>query len=213
MQIITLQFNNFAVNTYIVYDTHTRQCAIIDPGMMTPREEHALAKVIEENHLKPVHLINTHMHIDHVMGNAFAAHHYGLRLSAHKDDEILGSRVKAQAQMFGLPSSPEEVPITTYLEAGDIIKIGEGELKVLHVPGHSPGSIALYDAADGFVITGDALFSGSVGRTDLPGGSGPQLIKSIRTNLLTLPPATVVYPGHGPATTIAAEMSGNPFLM
>lgn len=213
MQVITLQFNNFAVNTYIIYDPHTHACAIIDPGMMNPREEQAFAKVIQDNHLKPEHLINTHMHIDHVMGNAFASHAYNLRLSAHKDDETLGSRVKAQAQMFGLPISPEELPVTTFLEAGDMIKIGEGELKVLHVPGHSPGSIALYDAVGGFVITGDALFSGSVGRTDLPGGSGPQLIKSIRTNLLTLPPATVVYPGHGPATTIAAEMSGNPFLM
>ncbi len=213
MQVITLQFNNFAVNTYIVYDPHTHICAIIDPGMMNSREEQAFAKVIQDNNLKPEHLINTHMHIDHVMGNAFTSGKYDLRLKAHKDDEILGSRVKAQAQMFGLPISPKEISIDTYIDAGDIIKIGEGELKVLHVPGHSPGSIALYDAIDGFVITGDALFAGSIGRTDLPGGSGPQLIKAIRTNLLTLPPATVVYPGHGPATTIAAEMSDNPFIM
>ena len=130
----------------------------------------------------------------------------------HKDDEFLGKRLQMQADAFGIMEKIEDVSIDTYLKEGDIIKVGSGKLEVLHVPGHSPGSIALYDKEDDFVITGDALFQGSVGRTDLPGGNGTQLIKAIRENLLPLPDSTVVYPGHGPATTIGRERAANPFL-
>ena len=114
--------------------------------------------------------------------------------------------------MFGLQKDFSNVKITKPIEDGDIIKIGEGELKVIHIPGHSPGSVALYDSKDGFLIAGDIIFQGSVGRTDLPGGSHEQLISGIKNKLLCLPDSTVVYPGHGPATTVGTEKKYNPFL-
>ncbi len=212
MKVITLTFNNFGENTYIVYDPSTLDCAVIDPGMMNDGEQRKLKEVIDRQGLHPVHVINTHMHIDHVLGNHFLSKEYGLSPEAHKEDAFLGERVAQQALMFGMPVDVQDVPVNTYLNQGDIIRIGEGELKVLHVPGHSPGSIALYDKQDGFVITGDALFAGSIGRTDLPGGSHPTLISAIRRELFTLPPETKVYPGHGPSTTIGAESRSNPFF-
>ena len=132
---------------------------------------------------------------------------------AHKDDEFLGERVREQAQAFGIREKVDNVVIDRYLTPGEEIKIGDGELKVIHVPGHSPGSVALYDKKDGFVITGDALFAGSIGRTDLPGGDTRTLLRSIKDGLLTLPDSTVVYPGHGPATTIGQEKVSNPYLV
>ena len=120
--------------------------------------------------------------------------------------------MKDQARMFGIPEEVEDVSLGHELKDGDVITIGSGRLQVLAVPGHSPGGIALYDAEDGFLISGDSLFAGSIGRTDLPGGNFSMLIESIRSKLLTLPPDTVVYPGHGPATTIGHELSDNPFL-
>lgn len=137
---------------------------------------------------------------------------YGVPLAGHREDAFLGDRLRQQAEAFGIKEKVEDVAIDTFVEAGDKIKIGNGTLEVLHVPGHSPGSIALYDRDGGFVITGDALFQGSVGRTDLPGGNGNTLIKSIRDNLLPLPDSTVVYPGHGPSSTIGREKTANPFL-
>lgn len=212
MKVITLPYGPFVENTYIIYDPATKECAIVDPGVSNPEEEEHLAAVIDQLGLRPVHLINTHMHLDHVMGNAWALKKYGTAPEANRADEQLGRNTARQAQMFGLPSSPKPVEVSTYLEDGDEIKIGDGKLKVLAVPGHSPGSIALYDAEDGFVITGDALFQGSIGRTDLPGGDFGTLIDAIRRKLLTLPPSTTVYPGHGPVTTIGAEERMNPYL-
>lgn len=213
MKILTLTFGSFAINTYIVYDPDTLECAIIDPGMMTVSEQRQIVTVIEANHLKPVHLINTHLHIDHIIGNDYISRKYDLGLEANILDAPLGERAKEQAQMFGLPLNPEIVPVVQKLNSGDVIKIGTGELKVIHVPGHSPGSIALYDAKDHFVITGDALFNGSIGRTDLPGGNHDQLIMAIKNTLMKLPLETRVFPGHGPATTIGSEKLNNPFLI
>lgn len=212
MKIAVFQFYLFGITTYVVYDPATSSCAVIDPGMLGPKEEQAMSDFIERNHLKVTNIINTHLHIDHVIGNAYMKKTYGAPVLATKEDEPLGQRVKQQAQMFGIPEKVDDVVIDKYLKDGDIIKIGDGELKVIAVPGHSPGSIALYDEADGFVIAGDALFQGSIGRTDLPGGNHQQLISSIKNRLLTLPPSTIVYSGHGPSTTIAAESRHNPFL-
>lgn len=158
------------------------------------------------------YVINTHLHIDHAVGNEFLKDKYNVPVLAHELDRPLGERMLLQAQMFGLPERFKNVEISEYLHDGEIIKIGNGELKVICVPGHSQGSVALYDEKDNFVIVGDALFSGSIGRTDLPGGDYDQLISSIRSRLLTLPPQTIVYPGHGPHTTIAQERQHNPYL-
>lgn len=212
MNIAKFEFSLFGINTYVVYDPKEKKAAIIDPGMINREEEEAMERFIERNSLEVTSIINTHLHIDHAIGAAFAKNKYKVPLFGHKDDEFLASRLRQQAEAFGINAEVEDMSIDTYLEPGDKIKVGGGELEVIHVPGHSPGSIALYDKEGGFVITGDALFEGSVGRADLPGGNGEQLIKSIKDNLLPLPDSTVVYPGHGPSTTIGRERAANPFL-
>lgn len=212
MKIAKFEFSLFGINTYVVYDEATRECAIIDPGMINAVEENAMLRFISGNHLEVKHIINTHLHVDHAVGNKFATEQFRLPVSAHIDDVFLGERLQAQAQAFGIAERIDDVSVGVFLEDGDIVKIGEGALKVLHVPGHSPGSIALYDEKDGFVIAGDALFAGSIGRTDLPGGDLDQLLGAIRSKLMTLPDNTIVYSGHGPETTIGKEKKSNPFL-
>lgn len=212
MKVAVFQFQLFGINTYVVIDPATKCCAVVDPGMLGKEEEEAMTNFIDRNGLKPTHVINTHLHIDHAAGNSFLTSHYDIPVLASKNDEQLGERMRQQAAMFGISENFENVEITEYLKEGDVIRIGEGELEVLEVPGHSRGSIALYDRNDGFVIVGDALFQGSIGRTDLPGGDHWQLIRSIKDKLLKLPENTIVYSGHGPSTTIGAEKAGNPFL-
>lgn len=212
MKIARFEFALFGINTYVVYDPETRDCAVIDPGITSQQEIDALDNFIAHEHLRVTHVINTHLHIDHAIGDNYVAKKYGVPILAHPADEVLGERLDMQAQQFGLPPEASAVSISEYLHDGDVIKIGNGELHVLHVPGHSPGSVVLYDKEDGFVIGGDVLFQGSIGRTDLPGGSMTQLLTGIRQKLLTLPDNTVVYPGHGPATTIGAERNSNLYL-
>lgn len=212
LKIARFGFMIFGINTYVVYDPVAKKAAIIDPAMINEEEENAMVSFIKRENLEVTHVINTHLHIDHAIGNKFAAETFKAPVLAHRDDEFLGKRMREQAAEFNLGAKVDNVSITSYLEDGEMVRIGSGALEVLHVPGHSPGSIALYDAADGFVIVGDALFAGSIGRTDLPGGDYAQLIAAIRAKLMTLPADTVVYPGHGPATTIAGEATTNPFL-
>lgn len=212
MKVAIFQLGLFGINTYVVYDSDTRDAAIIDPGMSTPDEEKALSDFIRRENLHVTHIINTHLHIDHAIGNKFAVEQYHVPVMAHKADLPLGERMQQQAEMFGIPRKLEGVTISDFINDGDVIRIGNGSLTAIHIPGHSPGSIVLYDAADNFVIAGDVLFEGSVGRSDLPGGDGAALIRGIKEKLLPLPDNTVVYPGHGPATTIGNERRYNPFL-
>lgn len=212
MKVARFGFSLFGINTYVVWDPQTKDCAIIDPGMISAREEEALTSFISKNDLKVTHLINTHLHIDHAIGDRFVAERYGLPIEAHPADAPLGKRMKEQALEFGIAEKVEGVEISTELKDGDIIRIGRGELKVIHVPGHSPGGIALYDEKDKFLIAGDILFQGSIGRADLPGGNMEQLVSGIKTKLLPLPDDIAVFPGHGPQTTIGYERSNNPFL-
>lgn len=212
MKIAKFEFSLFGINNYIVYDPIEKKAAMVDAGMILDEERHAVAKFLEREGLELVDIIDTHLHVDHAIGVHYLKEKYNAPFLACKDDEFLGERLRQQASSFGIDADVAEATIDHYLKDGDTIKIGEGELHVLQVPGHSPGSIALYDKEDGFVITGDALFQGSVGRADLPGGDGAQLIDSIQKKLMTLPDDTVVYPGHGPATTIGRERRANPFL-
>lgn len=212
MKLQAFTFNMFGVNTFIVWDPGTREAAIIDPGMIDARESSALDDFISENGLKVTHLINTHLHLDHTFGNEYVKSKYGLPVEAGIDDAELGAYMEQQSQRFGLRHKGSPVVIDHPLKEGDTVKIGTGELKVLHVPGHSPGSIALYSPQDKFVIAGDVLFRSSIGRTDLPGGDYATLINSIQQKLLTLPDDTVVYPGHGPATRIDIERANNPYI-
>ena len=212
MRIAIFQFSLFGINTYVLSDPETKECAVVDPGMINSEEEQAIVNFIESNGLKLKYIINTHLHIDHSAGIPFLQRKYGVPVLAHPADSDLGARIDQQAQMFGIGMNMENVTDFTPVHDGDEIKLGKESLRVIHVPGHSRGSIALYCKSCGFLVCGDILFEGSVGRTDLPGGSHTDLIRGIREKLLTLPGDTVVYPGHGPATTIAREKRTNPYL-
>ena len=212
MDIAKFGFSLFGINTYVVWDPATKKCAIVDPGMIDAEEEEALANFIKRERLTVTHIINTHLHIDHAIGIKYAKHLFDAPVVAHRADTPLAERMQEQANMFGMAMKVDNVSVTNFVEEGDTIEVGNGRLHVLHVPGHSPGSICLYDKEGGYVITGDALFAGSIGRTDLPGGDTATLLKAIREKLLPLPDSTVVYPGHGPATTIGRERATNPYV-
>lgn len=213
MEIKTFEFNPFGELTYVIYDEQSLEAAIIDPGMMSEQENNEIDSFIQARNLKIKYLINTHLHIDHVSGVAAIQNKYDVGLSAHPADAFLASRVKEQAMMFHLPARlVENVVIEHELSDGQILHLGKEPLEIIAVPGHSPGSIAIYSPGGKFVVTGDALFKGSIGRTDLPGGDYATLIKSITSRLLTLPDDTIVYPGHGPHTRIADERVMNPYI-
>lgn len=212
LKVKTFEVNPFGEITYVVYDPVSRQCVIVDPGMANEREEAMVDNWIAANDLTVKYLVATHLHIDHVWGVPHVKSTYGISLTAHPDDAMLGAMLDQQAQMFGQRRSPGNLKPETEVADGSTLTLGDNTLRVLHIPGHSPGGIALYAPEEGFVIGGDALFHGSIGRTDLPGGDHEALLHAIATKLLTLPPATIVYPGHGPSTTIGAERSHNPWL-
>lgn len=203
-------FNAFQVNTYILSD-ETGECVVVDAACYTQEEKNAIDQYIASNNLKPVKLINTHCHVDHVLGLRYLATKYELPVEAHDADIKILTEAKKYGLVFGF--DVEEPPvITDYLIEGKDVTFGNSRLKTFFVPGHSPGSIAFYSPEEKFVITGDVLFKGSIGRTDLPGGDYDQLMQSIYKKLMTLPPETEVMPGHGPFTTIHEEALNNPFL-
>jgi hydroxyacylglutathione hydrolase len=203
-------FNPMQENTYIVYND-ALQAMIIDPGCYDVNEQLQLSSYIKENNLTPVMLVNTHCHIDHIFGNKYVSELYNLPLQAHVEEEKLLELDDASAARWQL-SYDKSPRITKYLVENTTIQLGTDEFKILMVPGHSPGSVALYSAANNFCIVGDALFNGSIGRTDLPFGNHDQLITAIRSQLFTLPDNTQIHSGHGPVTTIGKEKISNPFL-
>ena len=204
-------FNPFQENTYLLYDD-TKECIIIDPGCFTQNEKDQLANFIEEKKLKPVRLINTHCHLDHIFGNRFVAEKYNLELEIHKGEVPVLEAAPMVSANYGIPFPEPSPPATKFLEEGDIVKFGETELEVLFTPGHSPASISFFCKKDKYVIAGDVLFQGSIGRTDLPGGDFPTLISMIKEKLLPLGDDVKVYAGHMGTTTIGAEKKSNPFL-
>ncbi len=203
-------FNPFQENSFILYD-ETGDCILVDMGSYTVDEKKEVLFFIENNKLKPVMLVNTHCHVDHLLGNSFFKNKLKVPVAAHADDEFLVNTAVEHGTMFGFEVEEPPAP-DLYLEEGQNITFGSSFLEVLHVPGHSPGSVALYSNHDGFVITGDVLFSGGIGRTDLPGGDYDTLIRSITEKLMVLPDEVTVYPGHGPESTIGEEKHSNPFL-
>jgi hydroxyacylglutathione hydrolase len=210
IQIDTFTFNPFQENTYILSD-ETKECIIIDPGCFSREEKAELKGFIERQELKPIFLINTHAHIDHVLGNDFVFRTYNLLPIMHKL-EIPGLlAVPNYAHIYGLNVEPSPEP-QQFLHEGNQVKFGNTILDVIYTPGHSAGHISLVSHKEQFVISGDVLFKGSIGRTDLPGGDYDTLITSIKTKLLTLPDGFKVFSGHGPATSIGAERKSNPFL-
>ncbi|MGZ3873299.1 MAG: MBL fold metallo-hydrolase [Mucilaginibacter sp.] len=202
--------NPYQENTYILYD-ESGECAIIDPGMETATEQNAVVNFIRANNLKPVLLLNTHCHIDHVLGNKFIFDQYGLKPKFHEGELPLLEAVAAYAPSAGMRYELSPLPDEYLLETGRI-RFGNTELVLLFAPGHSPAHLCFYDAVANLLIGGDVLFRNSIGRSDLPGGNFNQLIDSIEQKLFALPDDCTVYPGHGPETTIGYEKVTNPFL-
>lgn len=210
IQIRTLPFNSFQVNTCIIWD-ESLECVIIDPSFYSTEEQELFEKFIRENKLKPVRQLNTHCHVDHLPGVAYLKRKYDLAFSAHRLESKLVENAPLMGRLFGFELEPLD-GIEQFVEDDELIHFGASELKALHVPGHSEGSLAYYSGSAEFVVTGDALFNRSIGRTDLPGGDYDTLIHSIKSRLFTLPEVTIVYPGHGPASSIGDELRENPFF-
>ena len=210
MEIYRLVFNPIDVNTYILADK-SGECAIIDCGCYDRDEFIILTDLIDEKQLIPVLLLNTHCHLDHIFGDRFILEKYNIGAFCHMDDVYNRKKAVNHALMFGLSMENPPEP-AGYLADGQKISFGQTELASIHVPGHAAGSLAFYSEKDKVVFTGDALFAGSIGRTDLPGGNYETLINSIRNKLFTLPEETIVYPGHGNETSIGNEIRTNPYF-
>jgi hydroxyacylglutathione hydrolase len=209
IEVQSFVFGPFMENTYVLHDD-TGACVIIDPGCYEKSEQAQLRQYITEKGLKVEKLLNTHCHIDHVLGNAFVKSTYGVELYLHPKDEATLRAVQTYAPAYGFAQYSPTLP-DHYLEDGDIVTFGNSQLEVLFVPGHAPGHIAFYHPAQKFCIAGDVLFYNSIGRTDLPGGDYDTLIDSIHHRLFTLPDDTLVYNGHGDKTTTGFEKRTNPF--
>jgi hydroxyacylglutathione hydrolase len=210
LNVQTFTFNPVQENTYILYNEE-RLCCIIDPGCYFASEEIELRNFIELHQLTPKYLLNTHCHLDHIFGNRFIYKTFGLKLHLHKLEKQVLDFGPASGQMWQMPFDNYDGELI-YVDEDDKIQLGSDELSILFTPGHSPGHICFYDKAGKFLIGGDVLFNGSVGRTDLPGGDFETLEQSIKTKLYALPQDVIVYPGHGDSTTIGDEMKTNPFV-
>jgi len=207
----TFVFNIFSVNTYLLYD-ETKEAVIIDCGCMYANEEKNLSHFISQNGLTIKRLLCTHLHFDHILGNHFIFRTYGISPQAHRKEVKMIPSIKEQIKSMKVQHPVQSVVVSDYLVGNDIINFGNSELITMLVPGHSPGSLAFYSRKDGLVVTGDALFNGSIGRTDLWGGNRDMLVAAIKDKILTLPDETIVYPGHGTSTTVIEEKLHNPFL-
>lgn len=211
LKVNSFVFNPFGENTYILYD-ETKECVVIDPGCYSVSEENALFGFIDSHQLKPLMVINTHGHVDHVVGNNAVKRRYGIKVAAHPDTKADFTQAKRQAVWLGFqPVGDIDLPDVD-LRDDEQIKIGDGFLEVICTPGHARGSVSLYAPVEGWVFTGDALFCHSIGRTDLPGGDFDTLRESIRTRLFKLPDDTDVFCGHGESTTIGEEKDFNPYV-
>lgn len=210
IQVQTFRFNPFGENTYILFD-ETKECVIIDPGCHIYEERSALKNYIDDQGLVVVHLLNTHAHIDHVLGNEFIKRTFGVKLHLHKADLPVLMNAESRAEYYGFPNY-EPSTVDVFIEEGDIIKFGKSFLEVIFVPGHAPGHVAFLNKDEKICVSGDVLFKGSIGRTDFPLCSFDELEKNIKTKLYTLDDDMVLYPGHGETTTIGYEKVNNPFV-
>lgn len=209
LKIKRFEFNPICVNTYVIYN-ESKQCIIVDAGNYNSIEDKILFEYIDNNQLKPIMILNTHGHIDHILGNAAVVNKYHISLASHPDGEGYYNKVWMYAAAFGLNYDKKNTIYPSIdLYDNQIINIGKDKLKVIFTPGHAKGSCCFYDEVDAFVLTGDTLFYHSVGRTDLPGGNYKELVTSIQEKLYCLPKNTICYCGHGPATTIGDEKKCN----
>lgn len=210
IEIQRFTFNPFQENTYLLYD-ESNDCMVFDPGNSSTEEDTEITSFIKEKGLKLKGVYNTHCHVDHVLGNDYFFKEYGLRPRIHEDDLKVLQSVSQYGAMFGIQVRESPDP-ESYVNEGDTISLGKSILEVLHIPGHAPGHVVFLNKEQKFIIGGDILFHGSIGRTDLPYGDHETLISSIKDKLMTLDEGYIVYPGHGPSTSIGFEKKNNPFL-
>jgi glyoxylase-like metal-dependent hydrolase (beta-lactamase superfamily II) len=211
LKIEVFVFSPIQENTYLLYNEN-KDCIIIDPGCYFQDEKEQLKSFINRYGLQPQMLLNTHCHLDHVFGNKFIAENFQLTLQLHPLEQNMLMMAPSSGLMFDLPFDNYQGEFK-FLNEGDTIKLGTDVLEIIHVPGHSPGSICFYCKEQKFLIGGDVLFNGSIGRTDLPGGNFDTLITNITKKILSLPEDVTVYSGHGPITTVGIEKKSNPFLV
>ncbi|WP_231460648.1 MULTISPECIES: MBL fold metallo-hydrolase [unclassified Pedobacter] len=204
-------FNAYGENTYVLFD-ETNECVIIDPGMYEGFEQNELVSFVKENNLKPVLLLNTHCHLDHIVGNKFVFDTWGLKPQFNKGELQVLQAVPGYAPQMGFTQYELSPEPETFLGETGTVSFGNSTLALIFAPGHSPAHLCFYSKVDNILIGGDVLFYQSIGRTDLPGGNHQQLINSIETKLFTLPNECKVFPGHGPSTTIGFEKQNNPFF-
>lgn len=209
-QIKSFEFSPIQENTYLLYN-ELNECIIVDPGCYFDDEKQTLHQFVNDNHLKPKLLVNTHCHLDHVFGNKFVAETFKLKLHIHLLEQKLLEYAPVSGLTYNMPFDNYTDDLN-FIEAGQVITLGTDELEVLFTPGHSPGSVSFYCQKQAFVISGDVLFQNSIGRTDLPGGDHETLLTSIRAQLFVLPDETVVYSGHGNKTSVGEEKKNNPFF-
>ncbi|OAV69117.1 hypothetical protein Barb6_01985 [Bacteroidales bacterium Barb6] len=203
--------NHFSENTYLLHDD-TGEAVVIDCGCYRPEEEQKLSNYIKQHKLTLKHNLCTHLHLDHTFGNGFVYRTYGLRPETHRSETEGAPTPAEQSRLFHLPEKTEDIITYKYIAEGESIRFGKSELTAILVPGHSPGGLVFYDKENGYLFSGDTLFAGSIGRSDLWGGNEAGLIATIKSKLLSLPDNTIVYPGHGPATSVIAEKKNNPYL-
>lgn len=210
IQVKNFTFNAFQENTYVLYD-ETLEAVVVDPGCYDKEEQQELTDFIKSKDLKVVSLINTHCHVDHVLGNYFVKSHFGVKLSIHPKEESTLKSVETYGPAYGFHNY-QPAQADQYFAEGDTIKFGNSKLEILFVPGHSVGHVAFYNKEDNFCIGGDVLFYRSIGRYDLPGGDYQTLMNSIKNKMFALPESMVIHPGHGPSTTVGDEKKHNPFF-
>lgn len=210
LHIKSFTFNPFQENTYLIYD-ESGEATLIDPGCYEVEEQLDLLDFITENKLKITTLINTHCHVDHVLGNFWAKKTFSLPLGIHKNEVPVLKSVEVYGPNYGF-NTYQSTEADYFLKEGEMLKVGKESLKILFVPGHAPGHLVFYHKPSHQAIVGDTIFRGSIGRTDLPGGNHQLLLSKIKSELLTLPDETVLFPGHGPSTTVAFEKASNPFV-
>lgn len=212
MELQRFEFNLFGENTYIIWNEGSHEAAIVDPGMADAEETALIEDFISGHALTLKYILLTHAHLDHTFGIDHLREFYGAPVLGHKDDAPLAQMRDDQARRFHLPVKLGPMEIDRFVDRRSSLNLGHERIEVIETPGHSPGGVCYYIPESRMVLTGDTLFRGSIGRTDLPGGSMYQLVRSIRERLFLLPDDTKVYPGHGPATTIGEEKLHNPYV-
>ena len=212
MNATMMSVNPFGENMYILWDEASHEAVVIDPGMMREGEREMVTKFIDEHQLNVKHILLTHLHVDHITGARWLADKTGADVCGSALDNPLGQELPDQVAHFRINIEVEPLTVDRNLSEGDTLQLGDEIIQVLHVPGHSPGGLAFYVPQSNLLFSGDTIFNGSIGRTDLWGGDFAQLINSIREKILPLPDETVIASGHGPTTTVADEKRCNPFL-